>query len=90
MAKDNKGFKHKVFDEAIKEFDTDLFIIADYEYTINGTIVTHIGVNKDGYAYAVSASDTTEPDFWEGDFEQLYPTKEQWKDIVEIVKDLLD
>lgn len=88
MTKDNKGFKHQVLDDAVKEYQTDIIIIADYEYIVDETIVTHIGVNEDGYAYAISAIDTENPEFWEDDFVQVYPTKEQWEDIVNIIKDL--
>ena len=85
----DKGFKHEIIDKAVEEFMTDIFIIADYEYEVGGFVVTHIGVDENGYAYAISSHDASNPEFWETKYSQLYPTDEEWAGIVEIINDML-
>lgn len=89
MEKTFLTYKHKAFNEAVKEFDTEIILIGDYEYTVNGALVTHLSLNENGEMCAVAG---VEDDvlFWEHEFEQLALTKSQWNDIVNIVKDLLN
>jgi hypothetical protein len=88
MEKTFLTYKHKAFNDAVKEFDTEIILIGDYDYKVDGKLITHLAINEDNEMCAVAG---VEDDalFWEHDYEQMSLTKSQWKDIVNIVEDLL-
>lgn len=82
-------YKHNLLNGLFNEYDTNVFIIADYEYYANGTPITHLALNDNGECCAISCETDDDIQFWEYDFEQIALTETQWEEIIEIVNDIL-
>lgn len=82
-------YSHKIFGELVNEYNTDIFTIGDFDYVVDGVLVTHISLNENGDAMAIASTNNGDAQFWNYDFEQLALTKTQWKDIIDILNDML-
>lgn len=82
-------YSHKIFNELSNEYDTEIFVIGDFGYVVDGALITHISLNENGDAMAIASTNNGDVQFWNYDFEQLALTKTQWKDIIDILEDML-
>lgn len=80
---------NKVFKNVVELFDNNIILIGDYDYKVDGVLITHISISDKFRASAIACSNQDDPMFWEYDFDQLKLTTTQWKDIIEIFNDML-
>lgn len=83
-------FRNKAFNSLAEEFDTEIFIISDYEFVVDGALITHIALNENGDVCAIAGTANDDPEFWEYHYEQVALTKSQWNKLVKIAKDMLE
>lgn len=89
MEKKTLTYSHKIFKELSNEYETEIFVIGDFDYVVDGALVTHISLNENGDAMAIASTNNGDAQFWDYEFEQLALTKSQWDDIVDILEDML-
>lgn len=82
-------YKDKLFTELKEEYESEIFIISDFEYIVNGCLVTHIALNENGDACVIAGTDNGEIEFWDYNYEQLALTKEQWEELIELLENLM-
>lgn len=87
MEKKTFTYSHNIFKEIANEYDTEIFLIGDFDYKVDGTLVTHISLDENGNGMAI-ASTKNDVEFWNYEFEQLALSKTQWEDIVELLNDM--
>ena len=84
-------YRDNIFLDIVEEFGDgkhSIFEISNYDYHINGALVTHLSITDD-MCDGVIAGQPNTTEFWDYHYEQLSLSNDEWNEIIEIAKDII-